>query len=343
VIPFWIFDFGFSVRRSDCKKIFLLGLYPLLFAFCSPTQGQQPTKVPTIGFLSAVSSSSIAGRYEGFRRGLGELGYLERQNIVVESRYADGKFDRLTELATELVRLNIDVLITTGPTSTRAAKQASATIPIVMAQDADPVGSAFIASLARPGGNITGLSTLAPELSGKQMEIVKEILPPLSHLAVVGTSTQLGNAQSFKETEHAARALGVQVHYSDIIHSNDIETALRTASKERNDAVLMLASPVLNSQRKQIAALAIKSRLTVMFFAAEYVQDGGLMSYAPDFAELFRHAATYVDKILKGAKPAELPVEQPTKFELVINLKAAKQIGLIIPPNVLARADKVIR
>jgi putative ABC transport system substrate-binding protein len=330
----------------DGRLPFVVTITLVLGLLCAPltaVEAQQPTKVPRVGFLSAVSSSSIAGRYEAFRHGLRELGYLERQNIVIDSRYADGKLDRLTELATELVRFNVDVLITTGPTSTRAAKQASVTIPIVMAQDADPVGSGFTASLARPGGNITGLSTLAPELSGKQMEILKEILPRLSRVAVVGTSTQPGNAQSFKETEHAARTFGVQLHYSDIIHSNDIEIALRTASKDRTGAVLMLASPVLNSQRKQIAALAVKSRLPVMFFAAEYVQDDGLMSYAPDFAELFRRAATYVDKILKGANPADLPVEQPKKFEFLINLKAAKQIGLTIPPNVLARADRVIK
>jgi putative ABC transport system substrate-binding protein len=325
------------------RTVSRLALTALLLALGSTAEAQQPTGMPHVGFLSAVSSSSIALRYQAFWEGLRELGYVEGKNVAIDSRYADGKLDPLSELAAELVRRKVDVIVTTGPSSTRAAKQATATIPIIMAQDADPVGSGFVASLARPGRNITGLSTLAPELSGKQMEILKEILPRLSSLAVFGTSTQLGNTQSLKETEHAAAAFGVQLQYLDILNVNDIGTAFRAAGNERADAVLMLASPVLNSQRKQIVGLAAKSRLPVMFFAPEYVQDEGLMSYAPHFVELFRRVATYVDKILKGAKPGELPVEQPTRFELVINLKTAKQIGLQIPPNVLARADKVIR
>ena len=314
----------------------------MLFDLCSTAASQQPARLPSIGFLSAVFASSIAGRYQAFRQGLTERGYIEGKNVVIDSRYANGKLDPLNRLAAELVRLNADVIVTTGPSSTRAAKKATSTIAIVMAQDADPVGSGFVASLARPEGTITGLSTLAPELSGKQMEILKEILPRLSRIAVLGTSTQLGNTQSLRETELAAAVFRVQLQYLDILNSNDIETAFLSIGKRGADAVLILASPVLNSQRKQIVDLAVKSRLPVMFFATEYVQDGGLMSYAPHFAELFRRAARYVDKILKGAKPADLPVEQPTKFEFV-NLKAAKQIGLEIPPNVLARADRVIR
>ena len=315
----------------------------MLFDLCSTAASQQPARLPSIGFLSAVFASSIAGRYQAFRQGLTERGYIEGKNIVIDSRYANGKLDPLNQMAAELVRLNADVIVTTGPSSTRAAKKATSTIAIVRAQDADPVGSGFVASLARPEGNITGLSTLAPELSGKQLEILKEILPRLSRIAVLGTSTQLGNTQSLRETELAAAVFRVQLQYLDILNSNDIETAFLSIGKRGADAVLILASPVLNSQRKQIVDLAVKSRLPVMFFATEYVQDGGLMSYAPHFAELFRRAATYVDKILKGAKPADLPVEQPTKFEFVINLKAAKQIGLTIPPNVLARADRVIK
>jgi putative tryptophan/tyrosine transport system substrate-binding protein len=325
-------------------KTILVCLLAIFFlATVVPAGAQQAARLPRIGFLSAVSASSIAGRYGAFRQGLRELGYIEGKNITIDSRYADGKLDPLNQLTVELVRLNADVIVTTGPSSTRAAKKATSTIPIVMAQDADPVGSGFVASLARPDGNITGLSTLAPELSGKQLEILKEILPRLSRIAVLGTSTQLGNAQSLRETELAAAAFRVQLQYLDILNSNDIEAAFPAARKGRADAVLMLASPVLNSRRKQIADLAVKSHLPVMFFAPEYVQDEGLMSYAPHFAELFRRAATYVDKILKGAKPGDLPVEQPTKFELVINLKTAKQIGLTIPPNVLARADRVIK
>jgi ABC-type uncharacterized transport system substrate-binding protein len=227
--------------------------------------------------------------------------------------------------------------------STRAAKEASVKVPIVMGFDTDPVGNGFVASLARPGGNITGLSTLAPELSGKQLEILTEMFPRLSRVAVCGTSTAPGNAQSLRETEVAAGAFRVQIQYLDIVNPEDIWTAFRAAGKGRADAVLMLASPVLNSQRKKIAELSLEGRLPVMFFAAEYVGDGGLMSYAPQITDLFRRAASYVDKILKGAKPANLPVEQPTKFELAINLKTAKQIGVTIPPNVLARADMVIR
>ena len=301
---------------------------------------QQAAKTPRIGFLSAVSASSIAARYGAFRDGLHDLGYLEGKNILIDSRYADGKLDRLSEFAAELVRLNPDILVTSGPTSTRAAKEASVAIAIVMAQDADPVSSGFVASLPRPGGNITGLSTLAPELSGKQMEILKEILPRLARVAVMGTSTQLGNAQSLRETEHAAKAFGIQLQYLDILNRDDIRTAFLTAGKWQPDTILLLASPVLDSQRNEIADLAVKSRFPVMFFAPEYPQDGGLMSYAPHFAELFRRPATYVDKILKGAKPGNLPIEQPTKFELVINLRSAKQIGLTIPANVLARATR---
>ena len=212
-----------------------------------------------------------------------------------------------------------------------------------MAFDNDPVGNGFVASLARPGGNITGLSTLAPEISGKQLELLKEIVPKLSRVAVLGTSTNPGNAQALKEMELAAGAFGVQLQYLDVLGPKDIETAFRAASKGRADAVLVLASPVLNSHRTQIADLAVKNRLPAIYRRAEFVEDGGLMSYGVSFTDLSRRAATYVDKILKGAKPADLPVEQPTKFEFIINLKAAKQIGLTIPPNVLARADRVIK
>ena len=241
------------------------------------------------------------------------------------------------------MRLKVDVIVTGGPAATRAAKEATVTIPIVMAQDTDPVANGFVASLARPGGNITGLSTLAPELSGKQLELLKEIVPRLSRVAVLGNSTIPGNAQALKEMELAAGAFKVQLQYVDVLDLKDIETAFRAASKGRADAVLVLGNPIFLSQRIQIADLAVKSRLPAIYDRPEYVEDGGLMTYGVNINELYRRAATYVDKILKGAKPADLPVEQPTKFELVINLKAAKQIGLTIPPNVLARADKVIK
>jgi len=306
-------------------------------------QAQQPKKIPRIGFLSAVSASSISPRTEAFRQGLRELGYVEGQSIVVEYRWAEGKFDRLPDLAAELVRLKVDVILSGGPTATRPAKEATVTIPIVMAFDDDPVGSGFVASLARPGGNITGLSTLAPEISGKQLELLKEIVPRLSRVAVFGTSTRSGNAQALREIELAAGTLGVQLQYLEVLGAKDIEALFRAASKGRADAVLALASPTLLLQRTQIADLAVKNRLPAIYDRAEFVEDGGLMTYSVSITDLFRRAATYVDKILKGAKPADLPVEQPTKFEFIVNLKAAKQIGLTIPPNVLARADKVIR
>jgi putative tryptophan/tyrosine transport system substrate-binding protein len=241
------------------------------------------------------------------------------------------------------VRLKVDVIVTSGPSVTRAVKEATTTIPIVMGFDTDPVGNGFVASLARPGGNITGLSVVSPELSGKQLELLKEIVPKLSRVAVLGTSTNPGNSQALKETELAAGAYKVQLQNLDVLSLKDIETAFRDASKGRAGAVLVLASPIIESHRTQIADLAAKNRLPAIYYAPEFVEAGGLMSYGTSFADLFRRAATYVDKILKGRTPADLPVEQPTKFELVINLKTAKQIGLTIPPNVLARADKVIK
>jgi putative ABC transport system substrate-binding protein len=306
-------------------------------------EAQQPTKIPRIGFLNAATPSAILARYEAFRRGLRELGYVEGKNIVIEYRYAEGKLDRLQELAVELVRLKVDVIVTAGPSATRSAKGATATIPVVMAFDYDPVGSGAIANLARPGGNITGLSALYPEMSGKRLELLKEIVPKLSRVAILGSSTQPGNAQAVKEMELAAGALGTQLQYLEVGAPKEIESAFRAAIQGRADAVLVLTSPVFVSQRKQLADLAIKSRVPATYQASEYVEAGGLMSYGVNIADLHRRAARYVDKILKGAKPPDLPVEQPTKFELIINLKAAKQIGLTIPPNVLARADRVIR
>jgi putative tryptophan/tyrosine transport system substrate-binding protein len=320
------------------SKIVICSLLTVFLLTPCLAQAQQPKKVPRIGFLSGSSPSSVAARLEAFRQGLRELGYVEGKNIVIEYRYADEK-----QLARELVGLKVDVIVTGGPTSTRAAKEATSTIPVVMGSDPDPVGNGFVASLARPGGNITGLSNFGPELSGKRLELLKEIVPRLSRVAVLGNSTEPSNAQSSKETELAARAFKVQLQYLDVRGPKDIETAFREARKWRADAVLVLGSGVFNPQRKQIVELAVKSQLPASYSRPEYVEDGGLMTYGPSINDLFRRAATYVDKILKGAKPADLPVEQPTKFEFIINLKAAKQIGLTIPPNVLARADKVIR
>jgi putative ABC transport system substrate-binding protein len=316
----------------------------VLVGFAAAAHAQQPTKVPRIGYLGGTTAAAYAGRIEAFRQGLRELGYVEGKNIVIERRFAEGKPDRLSELAAELVRLKVDIVVSAGPTVTRLLKEATSTIPIVMTNEGDPVGSGFVASLAKPGGNITGLSSLAPELSGKRLELLKEIVPKLSRLAVLGNSTEPANAQSVKEVELAAGAFEVKLQYLDILSPTDIEIAFRAASKERADAVLILvAGGIAVAHRTEIVELAVKSRLPAIYNSAEFVEVGGLMSYATSLTDLSRRAAVYVDKILKGRTPADLPVEQPIKFEFVINLKAAKQIGLTIPPTVLARADRVIR
>jgi putative tryptophan/tyrosine transport system substrate-binding protein len=321
----------------------VLFLIASFFVSIHLADAQQQTKVPRIGYLTGTSLSANSARVNVFRQGLRELGYTEGKNIVIDWRSADGKGERLPALAAELVRLKEDIIVTGGPTSNRAAKDATATVPIVMAFDNDPVGNGFVTSLGRPGGNITGLSTLAPEINGKQLELLKDVALNLSRVAVLGTSNNPGNAQALKETELAAQAYGVKLQYLDVLDPKDIETAFREASKGRAEAILVLASSIFNSHRRQVVELATKSRLPSIYPYPEYVEDIGLMTYSVSFNELFRRAASYVDKILKGAKPADLPVEQPRKFELVINLKTAKQIGLTIPPNVLARADRVIK
>jgi putative tryptophan/tyrosine transport system substrate-binding protein len=326
------------------KKLTVLTLCAMFFALCAVAQAQQPARIPRIGYLIGQSRSTASVRIDPFRQGLRELGYVEGKNIVIEWGSSEEKLDPLSALAGELVRLKVDVIVTAGPIPTRAAKEATSTIPIVMTQDSDPVGSGFVASLARPGGNITGLSTLRPELSGKQLELLKEVIPKLSRVAVFGTSTHPGNAQILREVEFAAGGFGVKLQYLDVLSPKDIETAFRAAGKGRAEAVLMMvAGGVSLPHRTEIAGLAVKNRLPAIHQNRLYVEAGGLMSYGVNFADLDRRAATYVDKILKGAKPADLPVEQPKTFELIINLKAAKQIGLTIPPNVLARADRVIR
>ena len=326
------------------KKIAILTFCAMVFALCLSAEAQQPAKVPRIGYFQAPPLSAVTLRTEAFRQGLRDLGYVEGKNIVIEYRSAEGKSERVPALAAELVHLKVDVIVTGGSVLTRAAKEVTVTIPIVMAQDIDPVTNGFVASLARPMGNITGLSTLAPEISGKRLELLKEIIPRLSHVAVLGTSTQPGNAQQLKETELTAQAFGVKLQYRDVISPKDIEPAFRESSKGPADAVIMMvAGAVAAAHRTQILELAVKSRLPTMYQQSTYVEAGGLMSYGVNFLDLDRRAATYVDKILKGAKPADLPVEQAKKFEFIVNLKAAKQIGLTMPPNVLVRADRVIR
>ena len=300
-------------------------------------------KIPRLGYLDAVSPSVSAARVEAFRQGLRKLGYVEGKNILIEWRYADGKFDRLPGLAAELLNLKVQLIVTAGRSATRAAKKASSTIPIVMTQDSDPVANGFVASLAHPGGNITGLSTLASDLSGKQLELMKEIIPKLSRVAIFGSSTNPDNAQSLREVNSAARAFKVELQSVDVLDPKDIEAAFRAATNGRADAVIVLPGAVFDSRRRQIVDLAGKSRLPVIYYKSEFVEDGGLMTYGTSWTDLSRRTATYVDKIFKGAKPADLPVEQPTKFELVINLKAAKRIGMTIPQKVLLKADRVIR
>ena len=325
------------------KKIIHVALSAVLLALCVSAEAQQPKKVPQIGYLAGTGPDAQLARIEAFRQGLRELGYVEGKNIVIESRYAEGKLDRRPALVADLVSLKVDVILTAGPGDTRAAREATNTIPIVMAQDPDPVGSGFVASLARPGGNITGLSTLAPEISGKQLELLKEIIPKLSRVAVFGTSTNPGTAQMIREIELAAKAFGVKLQYLDVLDPKDIETVFRAASKGRAGAVLAIGGAALNSQRTQVVDLAAKNRLPAIYNNSQFVEAGGLMTYGVSFTDLYRRAATFVDKILKGRTPADLPVEQPMKFEFIISLIAAKQIGLTIPPNVLVRADRVIR
>jgi ABC-type uncharacterized transport system substrate-binding protein len=323
-------------------KMTFLTLCAVLCALCFSASAQQPAKVPRIGWLGSVPMPGVPERQEAFRRGLRELGYVEGKNIVIEWRSSEGILDRNSALAAELVNLKVDVIVSAAGSLTRAAKAATSTVPIVMAQDPDPVGNGFVASLARPGGNITGLSTLAPELSGKKLEILKEVVPRLSRVAVFETSTIRDTTS--KEIELAAQALKIKIQYLDVLAPADFETAFREAIKGRAGAVLIeVAGPISIPHRKKTPELAARNRLPVMYRRAQDVEAGGLMTYGIDLNDLDRRAAVYVDKILKGAKPADLPVEQPKKFEFIINLKAAKQIGLTIPPNVLARADRVIR
>jgi putative ABC transport system substrate-binding protein len=333
-----------TVKTMTNKTIFcVLTTLTVLLITAPVTQAQQPAKVPRIGIVTFQPLSGIASRQQAFLQGLRELGYVEGKNIALEYRSAEGKFDRLPALMAEIVRLKVDIILSHGPTTTRAAKKATSTVPIVMAQDPDPIGNGFVTSLARSGGNITGLSSLTTDLSGKRLELLKEILPKLTRVALFGTSSNQGNAQQQKETEVAAAALGLKLQFLDILGPKDIERAFQAAGNGRADAVYVLRSPVLNSRRTQLVQLAAKNRLPATYPISEYVEDGGLMSYDANSNDLARRAATYVDKILKGAKPADLPVEQPIKFEFVINLKAAKQIDLTIPPNVLVRADRVIK
>jgi ABC-type uncharacterized transport system substrate-binding protein len=316
-----------------------------LLAVAVIAEAQQPKKVPRIGFLSAFSSSSDRERVEAFRQGLRELGYVEGQNVFVEYRYAGGKADESPpKLAAELVSLKVDLIVAGGGSGLARAVQATTkTIPIVITGGSDPVGAGLVASLARPGGNITGLTAIAAELAGKRLELLKETLPRLTRVGVLWNPTDQGSAQGFKEIEIAAPTLGLEVQSLQVRSPSNFESAFKAAIAGQARALQVLGSGLINSQRNRIIEFATKNRLPTMFADAALVQAGGLMSYGPNAPDLYRRAAVYVDKILKGANPGDIPVEQPKKFEFIISLKAAKQIGLAIPPNVLARADRVIK
>jgi ABC-type uncharacterized transport system substrate-binding protein len=326
-------------------KKFLWLLTVFLLASIDLAEAQQPAKIPRIGYVSGAGNPTNPGpQIEAFRQGLRDLSYIEGKNILVEYRYAEGNFDRVPGLVAELVRLKVDVLVATFSVAIRAAKQATKTIPVVMVTQQDPVAIGIVDSLARPGGNITGLTRLGRDLSGKRLELLTEVVPGISRVGVLLDMSTPGPGIGLKEYEAAARAQKIQIQSLEVRGPNpDLEGAFREAGKKRARALITITNAVMTHHQKQIADLAIKNRLPSVYEQSQYVEAGGLMSYSSADPANFRRAAVYVDKILNGAKPADLPVEQPTKFELVINLKTAKQIGLTIPPNVLARADMVIK
>jgi putative tryptophan/tyrosine transport system substrate-binding protein len=324
--------------------ITLLTLSAMLFAVSFPTEAQQPKKVYRIGYLQTSSREQLLHLTKALKEGMQDLGYVEGRDITFEHRFADGKPERLPALATELVRLKVDVIVTATNPTTVAAKLATSTIPIVMANGNDPVGAGLVASLARPGGNISGLTQdVGDELWGKRLELLKEVVPKLSRVAILWRPSFEPNATRKKPTEEVAQKLGLVVRFTEFQEADDFKNAFASMGKERVGGVLVFGDPVAFERRAQIADFAVRNRLPTIYNIREFVEVGGLMSYGASLADQWRRAATYVDKILKGAKPAELPVEQPMKFEFIINVKTAKQIGLTIPPNVLARADKVIK
>jgi len=329
-----------AVIRLTIAVLLLLLTDPLASA---PT-AQPREKVPRVGYLSPGSSSDPVrqNRFEAFRQGLRELGYVEGQNIAIESRWAEGKYDRYSALTADLVRLKVDVIVAVGGRATQDAQRATRTIPIVMSVVIDPLGSGLVVSLARPGGNVTGLTIMASDLVGKQLELLKEVVPKVSRVALLWNPANPGSAPQLREAEAAARALGVRLQTLEARDPQEIDSAFAAMTRERAGALVILADAILTNQRRQIAELAAKRRLPAVYGVSEYAEAGGLMFYGPSSLDLERRAATFVDKILKGAKPADLPVEQPSKFELVINLKTAKALGLTMPPSLLQRADRVI-
>ena len=329
------------------KQLKLVGcaLCAMFFALWGSSYAQPRTKIARIGFLSSAGDVRNPGPLvEAFRSGLRDLGYIEQKNILVEYRYAEGKQDRLPELVAELVDLKVDVLVLTALTAVRAAKQITKTIPIIMVILSDPVDTGLVESLARPGGNITGISRLTRELGGKRLELLQEAIPGISRVGVIWDADAPGAASAFQKYETAARALNIELQSLPIKGPKpDLESIFRDAAKHRLHGIVVINNSLLRRYSKQIAELGIKNRLPSMCEGSDYIEVGGLISYSANHADNYSRAAVYVDKILKGAKPANLPVEQPTKFDLVINLKTANQLGLTIPPNVLARADRVIK
>jgi putative ABC transport system substrate-binding protein len=336
--------FGFALRTL----LFALGLFgTLLLALSFSVDAQQPAKVYRVGRLTGGSPDDplSKGSFEAFRQGLHELGWIEGRNIALEPRWTGEKPETLRALAAELVRLRVDVIVANGSPMIRAANQATTTIPIVMAASgADPVAAGFVASLARPGGNITGLSLLSAALDGKRLELLKEVVPGIRHVAVLQNPDFPEATNRWRDAEGAGKSLGVRLQAWEVRSPKEIETAFSAMDRARPKALLVFSDPsVLERHRGRIIALAVKYRLPAIYPWRSYVEEGGLMVYGPNLLDMHRRSATFVDKILKGAKSAELPVEQPRNFELVINLKTAKQIGLTIPQTVLYRADKVIR
>jgi putative ABC transport system substrate-binding protein len=324
------------------KNIFGFFLIIAVLGGGAIAEAQQAARIPRIGILFAASASVSLPRVEAFRQRLRELGYVEGKNVVIEYRYAEGKFERLPDLVAELVRLKVDVVVATGR-AIFVAKKAIATIPIVFAGAGDPVGTGLVSSLARPGGNITGLSLMSPDLNGKRLELLKEAFPKVARVAFLWSSGGPSGNLPLTEMEAAAKALGLKLQSLGVRTLDDFDSAFARAKREGAQALITNASGLINTQQRQVLDFAAKNRLPAMYPDSEFVEAGGLMSYTPNHTDLFRRAADYVDKILKGTKPADLPVEQPMKFEFIINLKAAKQIGVTVPPNVLVRANKVIR
>ena len=334
-----------SVHATTCSAVLIVLLAVAVLIVPLGGDAQQGASLPRIGSLStgSLSDPRVARFLEVFRQGLRAQGYVEGQNIAIEFRWAEGQYDRLPGLAAELVRLKVNVILAGGPPAIQAAKQATDTIPIVMATVADAVAAGFVASLARPGGNVTGVSLMHSELVGKQLELLKEVLPKVSRVALLGNPANPNYASLLRHAQDAARALGVRLQPLEARNPSEIDSAFTAITTERAGAVIVLPDTVLLDHRARIADHAVRRRLPTVFGVSEFAEAGGLLAYGPSLSEGFRRAAIYVGKILKGAKAADLPVEQPTTFELVINLKAAKALGLTIPQAVLQRADRVIQ